>query len=266
MPEQHLPPALYVTWQDRASRKIFAVGRLVRLHDPAGAYEFAYVAGAREAEAAGFKPFVGFPSLSAVYRSRELPPFFANRVMPTGRPDYANFVQRLALAPDAAGPDEILARSGGVRATDSVELFAEPMRLADGRWQAIFFVRSIGHVDGAEAVAGSLAVGQRLFCMLDIQNEKNKRAVALRTHDCRLVGFCPDYLTQDLDARLLDDRDAEVTVLASNAPPAPVHYRVLTELRFDAPAGAHPFRSPRLEPIPAGATSLDRDREVSRVA
>src|SRR4051812_48498241 len=135
MSEQYIPPALFVTWQDRVSRKIFPVGRLVRLLEPAGAYEFAYIAGAKEAESAGFVPFLAFPSLAAVYRSHELPPFFANRIMPAGRPDYAKFVQRLALVPDAADPHTILARSGGVRATDCFEVFAEPTRLpmVDGK-------------------------------------------------------------------------------------------------------------------------------------
>lgn len=266
MSERHLPPALFVTWQDRASRKIFPVGRLVRLAEPESSYEFAYIEGAREAEASGFAPFLSFPSLTAVYRSDVLPPFFTNRVMASGRPDYAGFVQRLALVPNAASPDEILARSGGVRATDSVEVFGEPMRLDDGRWQAIFLARSIRHVKGGEATAASLKVGQRLYCMLDVQNEMNERAVALRTDDHRMVGFCPDYLTDELDERLMHDRSAEITVLAINPPPAPVHYRVLCELRLTVRGGEPPFRSPKLEPIAQGAVRLGAARDVSRVA
>jgi hypothetical protein len=266
MPDRHLPPALFVTWQDHASRMIFPVGRLVRLADPAGAYEFAYVGGARDAATKGFTPFQAFPSLDEVYRSRELPPFFANRVMGHGRPDYASFVRRLALVPDAADPDQILARSGGVRATDTVEVFAEPERLDDGRWQTVFFARSIRHAHEGEAVAASLTIGQRLFCMLDIQNPRNPRAVALRTANLRLLGFCPDYLTGELDTHLHADGAAEVTVLALNPGPAPVHYRVLCDLRLSVPSGVHPFRSARLEPIAPGAVPLGVDRAVPRVA
>lgn len=267
MADRYLPPGLFVTWQDHQSRKIFAVGRLVRLLDPPGAYEFAYIRGAYEAEKAGFQPFLAFPSLSNVYRSQGLLPFFTNRVMSKGRPDYSSFVRRLDLAPETAGPDEILARSGGVRATDTVEVFAEPTRLEDGRWQAIFLVRSIRHLDAGEETASSLEVGQRLFCMLDIQNPRNRRAVALRTEAHRIVGFCPDYLTDFLDEILREDPAAQATVLAINPPPAPVHYRVLCALVFRTPAGTtHPFRSPKLEPISADAVQLEADRGGKRVA
>lgn len=266
MSDRHLPPALFVTWQDHASRKIFPVGRLVRLGEPEGAYEFAYVEGAREAKSCGFVPFLAFPSLTAVYRSRALPPFFTNRVMASGRPDYAGFVRRLALAPSEASADEILARSGGVRATDTVEVFGEPTRLEDGRWQAIFLVRSIRHVHRGEEAAAALEIGQRLYCMRDVQNEKNPRAVALRTTDHQLIGFCPDYLTDDLDECLSHDRGAEVTVLVVNPPPAPFHYRVLCELRFKTREGKPPFRSRRLEPLAPGALRLDATGGVSRVA
>lgn len=267
MADRYLAPALYVTWQDHQSRKIFPVGRLVRLLDPPGAYEFAYVQGAHEAEKAGFRPFLTFPSRSGVYRSQSLLPFFTNRVMSKGRPDYASFVRRLDLAPETAGPDEILARSGGVRATDTVEIFAEPTRQEDGRWQAIFLVRSIRHLHAGEETASSLQVGQRLFCMLDIQNPRNRRAVALRTEDHRIVGFCPDYLTDYLDEILLEDPAGEATVLAISPPPAPVHYRVLCELVFRAPADTTPpLRSPKLEPISPDAVQLEVNRGGKRVA
>jgi len=71
-----------------------------------------------------------------------------------------------------------------------------------------------------------------------------------------MLGFCPDYLTEYLDARLIEDRAAQVTVLALNPGPAPVHYRVLCDLRLIVPSGVHPFRSPRLEPIVASATRI----------
>lgn len=267
MANRYLAPALFVTWQDLESRKIFPVGRLVRLLDPPGAYEFAYVGGACDAKAAGFRPFVAFPSLTEVYRSRGLLPFFTNRVMSKGRPDYASFLRRLALAPEVAAPEDILARSGGVRATDTVEMFAEPTRVDEHTWRAIFLVRSIRHVRGGEETAASLEVGQSLSCMLDIQNPKNPRAVALRTEDHRIVGFCPDYLADYLDEVLLGDPAAKTTVLAMNPPPAPVHYRVLCELMFRMPSDiTYPFRSGKLMPISGDAAQVEMDPDGKRVA
>lgn len=90
MTELYLPPALYVTWREPNSRRIFPVGRLLRLADESGTYEFCYVRGALEARERGFAPFIGFGQLDEVVCSRQLPPLFANRVMRTGRPDYAS--------------------------------------------------------------------------------------------------------------------------------------------------------------------------------
>jgi hypothetical protein len=100
--------------------------------------------------------------------------------------------------------------------------------------------------------------------MLDRQNPKNPRAVALRS-DNELVGYCPDYLADELDQRLLEDPEARFTVLQVNPLPSPAHYRILCSLRFRTTAGEPPFRSRRLEPIAENATSLE-GRRARRVA
>jgi hypothetical protein len=61
---------------------------------------------------------VHFPELDREYRSNEIFPIFANRVMSPRRSDFGSFLERLDLGPDAT-PFEILARSAGSRATDS---------------------------------------------------------------------------------------------------------------------------------------------------
>lgn len=264
MADSYLSPALYLTWQDPHSRRIFPVGRLLRLTEPAGAYEFAYVEGAIEAREHGFVPFIDFGALDEIVHSLELPPLFANRVMRTGRPDYANYVGRLGLALPA-DPQAILARSNGPRATDSLEIFAEPERLDDGRWEAVFLVRAIRHVEGGEEVAASLGVGEQLFPVPDEQNLVDPNAVLLRTATQQTLGYCPHYLTDQLAQRLAEDPEARVTVLQMNPRPAPAHYRVLCSLRLHTKNGHPPFRSSRLEPISKSATALEGGR-ARRVA
>jgi len=119
----YVPPALFVNWQDENTRRIFPVGRLVNLSD--GRFEFAYIAAAKEAQAFGFVPFVAFPELERVYVASELPAFFKNRVLQPGRPDYPQHLAELGLDSATATPMTILARNGGRRVTDPLELVAE---------------------------------------------------------------------------------------------------------------------------------------------
>lgn len=93
-------------------------------------YSFAYLKLAERL--AHFEPLPGLPDVHRRYDSDQLFPVFANRVMPRRRPDYDLFTARLDLTGDA-DPFEVLARSGGRRATDRIEVFAAPQRTAEGR-------------------------------------------------------------------------------------------------------------------------------------
>jgi len=88
----------------------------------AGDFEFRYLRGAETDP--DFRPFIGFPDLHRLYRSTEQFPFFENRLMSRGRADYSAYLGSLGLAHNA-DPFEVLARSGGRRATDTVEVVAE---------------------------------------------------------------------------------------------------------------------------------------------
>lgn len=81
-------------------------------------YEFCYLPGASTR-------VWGMPDLYKLYRFKELPPVFANRVMPRSRPDYPEYMSWLGL-PLGAGPLDILARSGGRKVTDNYEVFPHP--------------------------------------------------------------------------------------------------------------------------------------------
>jgi hypothetical protein len=67
-----------------------------------------------------------FPSLEGVYRSSFLLSLFSNRVMNHSREEYDEYVADLGLSPDQAEPFTVLARSGGRRSTDKLEVFAPP--------------------------------------------------------------------------------------------------------------------------------------------
>jgi hypothetical protein len=254
MTTRYEPPALFVNWQDEKSRRIFPVARLVRLKDGPG-YEFAYIAAAGEAQRFGFSPFQAFPKLEEVYEAPELPAFFKNRLLQQGRPDYPQYLRELGLEPADATPVEILARSGGRRVTDPLEVFAEFVPAGD-HFEAHFFVRGIRHLPGAEAAALELKPGDRLGLKREPTNEFNVNAHLVICHDGRAVGYVPDYLVDDLGELVDNDANLRVEVVQVNEPPAPSQQRLLCKLSISAGA-PRPHRGPRFEPLSTKAIRLE---------
>jgi hypothetical protein len=249
------PPALFVNWQDETSRQIFPVGRLVTLGGEAG-YEFAYIAAARDAQQFGFAPFEAFPDIEQVYQATELPAFFKNRLLQRGRPDYPQYLQELGLEPADATPVKILARSGGRRITDPLEVFAELIPVGD-RFEAHFFVRGIRYLEGAEDSALQLRPGDRLRLAHEPSNKVNSNAHLVICHDDHAVGYVPDYLVDDLKELVERDDSLRVEVVRVNQPPAPSQQRLLCKLSISAEA-PRPHRGPRFEPISADAIRLSK--------
>jgi len=260
----YVPPALFVNWQDESSRRIFPVGRLLTLGSEG--YEFAYIAAAREAAQFGFLPFVAFPEIDRVYRAPELPAFFKNRVLQPGRPDYSQHLLELGIKSATATPIEILARSGGLRVTDPLEVFAELVPALRGdRFETHFFVRGIRHYVGAEDAIAHLQPGDVLSLRPEPDNVVNSKAHLLACHDSRCVGYVPDYLVDDLSELERVDPSMRVEVVQVNPSPSPSQQRLLCRLSISANA-PRPHRGARFEPIAAAAVRLDGGGKVARVA
>jgi len=243
---------LYVGWQNQDSRRWFVVGRIRRLEADQGRaeYEFAYLRGVDEAQENGFLPFVAFPDLDKVVTSHALLPFFRDRLMPKSRPDYQRYLAQLALDPNV---DEftILARSGGVRTTEhaEIELFAPPIRKEDGTYETYFWVRGMRYVDPDRNTVATIQPNDRLFCTLDVQNEKNPKAILLMTKDRKNVGYAPDYLCDDLSVSLKNQAMVFITaVKVDPSPLIPARNRVLCRVTAQFPAGVRPFSTEKFEP------------------
>jgi hypothetical protein len=169
--------------------------------------------------------------------------------MSPNRPDYAGYVTELGLSVDTADPLVLLARSGGKRTTDRLEIYAAP----DGDvgscvWH--FLLRGVRHLPAsAEARIASLAPGEPLFVMRDVQNSHNQKALLLRSDDRVNLGYVPDLLVDDLASLDLSPGNFEVTVAQVNPQPSPVQHRVLCHLRLRWPKEKRPFMSDRFTPI-----------------
>ena len=255
---------LFLAWQDPVLRRWHTVGRLT---EEAGCYRFEYTSGAQDAQQVGFCPLPSFPDLRAVYESAELFPLFTNRLLSPSRPDYAEFVEWLSLGKHEKDPFALLARSGGRRATDTLAVFLSPERDQDGSYHVHFFLHGLSHqLPEVIKRAEILSSGEPLLLMKDIQNPKEPRAIALRASetysgDMAILGYCPQYLLEDLDWLLSQPSDARnavsVTVERVNPAPAPVQFRVLCCMVMQWPDGFQPFSSAEYQPINSVSMSND---------
>ncbi|WP_419921648.1 DNA-binding protein [Candidatus Poriferisodalis sp.] len=198
---------LYAAWRN-PDGLIRPVGILTRQTiDDGDVYRFVYLKAAEKFD--GFRCLPGLPELHDVYESHELFPVFHNRLMPRSRPDYEDFLQRLALDIET-DPFGVLIRCEGWRATDRIEVFAHPERTSDGGLTMLFFVRGIRHLDGASEAICELQPGDALELMDEPTNPVNPRALRLRAGSARFVGWVPDCLVDTVHE--LRELDASVEV------------------------------------------------------
>lgn len=190
---------LFVSWQDPEKRRWYPVGQLT-YNKPF--YRFVYTAGAKEA--GNFSPFFGMRQLESIYESEELFPIFANRLLSDSRPEYSKLINWLSLGTQDIDPFVILSLTGGVRKTDSVEIFPCPAVTPDGNYELKFFSRGLSHEpEATQKRVNQLKNGEKLFLMKDVQNEYDRHALVLRTDDpVSIVGYCPRYLAHDLNVLL----------------------------------------------------------------
>ncbi|MDQ3680032.1 MAG: hypothetical protein M3378_05715 [Actinomycetota bacterium] len=245
---EHQERSLFVSWRDPDVGSIYPIGRLVRRIGANGErYSFAYLKMAEHLER--FEPLPGLPDLHERYNGERLFPVFANRVMPRNRPDYDLLASRVDLQGDA-DPFEVLARTGGRRATDRIEVFAGPERTVEGETSVLFLARGIRHIDGAADAVASLHPGDRLALVDDTKNEYNPRAVLLRVSDGRLVGWIPDYLVEHVhELREYNGADPTVVVEHVNDDSVATHLRLLCRLHAPWPDGYVPFSGPDFQTL-----------------
>lgn len=229
---------LVVTWQHPTTRGIEPVGFLS--FNGTG-YEFHYIRHALDVQ--DFRPLVGFPDLRQSYQSDELFALFAQRAMDPRRPDYGRYVTRLGL-PEDTTPWEQIARSGGRREGDTLQLFPEP-NVVNHALSCAFLVHGIRWIGQRsitlggrptvvtrpelEAALGALNVGDELRLIDEPDNPSNSAAVLVATDSNVPVGYVPNLLVEDLH-RLQELATVRVHVDVINGPDAPWHMRLLARL------------------------------------
>jgi hypothetical protein len=217
---------------DQPHRLYRHVGFLTCLHN---GYEFRYVQ-----PADGFRPLLGFGDTTRRYFSSEMFPLFAERIMSARRPDRARYLEALDLSEDSE-PWEVLMRSGGRRAGDTIEVVPEPAIGADGETSCTFLVHGVRHCgpEAGDAIA-TLRQGDLLELRWEPTNPVNERAVLVLSGSGVPVGYVPDPLV-DYVHTVMDAGEQRLSVVRANGPDVGSHLRLLAHLEGYVPAGYLPF-------------------------
>jgi len=227
---------LYIAWQDSETRLWHTVGQLSRVND---LYQFAYTRGALASPR--FKYLGRMRDLHKNYYSHELFPLFANRILNSSRPEYPDYVRWLAMNPSIENdPMQLLARSGGIRATDELCVYPHPEVNDQGQMELFFLSHGLRHLDQSSLQRiERLQSGDNLTLRREADNDYDCFALVLETDDPIKVGYCPRYLNRDL-CRIMEKTAVYLTVERLNHD-APIQFRLLCKAVFELPKGFHLF-------------------------
>lgn len=228
---------LFLVWQNPETRAFAPVGALTV--EPDGSSTFRYLRSAFDQQ--GFRPLASFPMFNRIYRSSELPPFFENRVMSRRRPDYPAYLSALSLDVDRATPFEVLARTGGDRATDTFHVVAEPEIDPGGATVMRFLASGIRHVEGARERVAGLPVGAHLRVRPEPDNPWNARALLIDAAADQPVGYVPDWMLGFVRHLIEADPDYRLVVEQAGGPDTPSHLLLLCRLEARLQPGYRPF-------------------------
>jgi hypothetical protein len=239
---------LYLAWENPIEHRWMPVGQLTI--DDDNMYKFVYTKGAKSSR--NFEPFARMKDLNQVYRSETLFPLFGNRLLSTRRPEYDDYMEWLDIKDSEYDAFTILAITGGIRGTDTFEVFPCPRPNDEGDYEVQFFSHGLRHLprQAIERV-NSLHKGDRLFILPDIQNMYDPMALVLRTDDpVELVGYCPRYLSPDFYELLERARTAAINVYVKRVNvDAPLHLRLFCRMVAPWPDGFKPCSGEEFEPL-----------------
>lgn len=135
---------------------------------------------------------------------------------------------------------EVLARSGGRRAGDTIELFAEPLVTPDGRTCCTFLADGVRHLDRAGELIENLRPGDEVLLVEDPDNLVNPLAIKVANQDRAPPGWVPNPLLDYVhEARCYGSH--QLTVVQANGPEVGPHLRLHVRLDGHVDPGYRPF-------------------------
>jgi hypothetical protein len=236
---------LVMAWQHPQRRLISPVGML---DIETERYRFRYLR--RAMTTTDFRPFLGFREFEHTYLSDELFPLFQQRVMNPRRPDYERYIRSLSLPSDAT-PWEQLARSGGKRTGDTIQLFPEPIVRVDDSSRCCFLVHGVRHIESSynqsvQQRINDLHKGDSLQLVPEPDNVVNPETLLTSTGGGDLLGWVPDLLL-DYVHTLRQSSPVTLRVKHTNGPDVAYQFRLIACIEGRVPAGYQPFAGPGWE-------------------
>lgn len=250
--------ALFVAWQNPETRRFHPVARRAEVQgiECENCFEFTYIQGARLTD--GFQPFVSFPELDRVYRSRSLFPMFTNRLLSCSRADFPEYMAQLGLPLTTTSPITILSRSSGRRATDTLELFPLPNFEPGFGYRTWFWVHGLRHLPPElQLQTQALTPGGYVIPIPEPDNPVDPYAIRLLSHQSgHSIGYIPSYLLDDAHTLQETCEICHISVERINPPTSPLQQRVLCRLESCWPDGFTPYSSLRYQPLSAEAAKV----------
>jgi len=201
---------LFVLWRtpDEARRR-FIVGQLWRER---GTFFFGYAADISQAESHGFRRLAEFPEPRSIERPYDsegyLFPTFAQRIPSPRRPDYSELMRQWQVD-HVDDHFEVLARSGGILATDGIEL-AEYRALDDPITEPLRMrVAGTRFYDGKQLAAE----GAQVRLVPEPDNTRDPNAVKIVLGDGVTLGFVPYCYAELLRVHLAKGELVEAKLL-----------------------------------------------------
>ena len=222
---------LLLAWREPKSREWIVVGKLWFKDNR---YYFGYTRGVNKAlNSDNLILFGSMQDINQLYVSDEIFPIFKNRLFQKNRPEYRDYLDWLGFdnSKEILPLDE-LARTNGIRATDSLQLFEIP-KPQDGKYIVYFYSHGLRHLPKCyQDRLKHLKEKERLFILKDIQNRVDKDALMLRTDDpSELVGYCPRFYAKDFNKLIeLNGEDKVVVSIEKINLNAPLQLQLLCKL------------------------------------
>jgi hypothetical protein len=232
---------VYVAWQDTATREWHTIARLSFVADH---YEFSFTRGAETLRSVVKQLFNS--NLDDHYISSELISVFRNKIPPRRRSDFQKLANWLNLRGDESDFD-LLGKFGLIPGSDGLLVYSEP-HVENGRYSIEFFIHGIRHTHGdtnSRHLHGDVMTwcqaaqeGDRLYPLLDVQNEFDVDAVGLRASEGTIVvGHVPRFYARDLRLILGQPEFARTSEfhLVRNNCDAPLQFRMLCRFTSNVP-------------------------------
>jgi hypothetical protein len=228
---------LFVIWRAPSDGGRHVIGHLTRRR-PGAAYQFWYQAELSAASAKGFTLLPSFPEYRGIespYEARYLFAMFADRIPSKQRADAVRMMASWGVQ-QSDDQFEVLAKSGGLRATDRIEL-AEYRPPDDPLLEPLEFrVAGTGYVPSQ--VRGPLIVGTAVSFEREPSNEHDPHAtVVARTEDGLHVGYVPRQYSAIMSRLLEAGVTLEGVALRELVLPDDAARWVIRATRVDTAAG-----------------------------